>query len=236
LIELADQLAYYRGALRALRFCEQRRATGRRFGDDADNRWRLFRGELTTADRIDLLVRDADAEWPRAFGARQVFGLRAVAEDEAFGAEWEPLDAVDAERMWREVTGEEPPGEVGRALGAIASAWELELAPLDVGAISPTEQLIVCGPSAIAAAVRAFAAGTDLSWPSQVLCVATPPAHRHLAAAAAALLNLTQHTALVAVGEAPASPPPGARLIGSEDAAPADLEHARRLAGDAGGA
>jgi hypothetical protein len=219
LIELADQLAYYRGALSALRFCEQRRATGRRFGDDADNRWRLFRGELTTADRIDLLLRDADAEWPRAFGARAVFGLRAVAEDEAFGAEWEPLDSVDAEGIWRDIAAAEAPSDIDRGLAAIAAAWELELAPHDIGAVSPTDRLIVCGPSAIAAAIGAFARGTDLAWATQVVCVATPPAHRHIAAAAAALLNLTRPTRLNTGLE-------GARLVSSADAAPADLERA----------
>lgn len=230
-IELADQLAYYRGALQALRFCEQRRATGRRFGDDADHRWRLFRGELNTADRIDLLIRDADAEWPQAFGARSVFGLRAVAEDEAFGAEWAPLDAVDAEGLWRDIVASEAPSDVERGIAAIAGAWELELQPTDVAAIAPTDRLIVCGPGAIAAAIRAFARGTDLSWSSQVVCVATPPAHRHIAAAAAALLNLTQPTRLVAAGEAAETG--GARLVTGPDAAAADREHATELAGGA---
>jgi hypothetical protein len=38
-----------------------RRPTGRRFGTEADARWNGFHGSLTIADRLDLLVRDADA-------------------------------------------------------------------------------------------------------------------------------------------------------------------------------
>lgn len=53
-----DRSAYYRAALRCLQFVEQRKPTGRRFGPDADARWSQFEGELTTADRIDLMVRD----------------------------------------------------------------------------------------------------------------------------------------------------------------------------------
>jgi hypothetical protein len=48
----ADRAAYYRAALCCLRFIEQRRPTGRRFGAEADARWASFRGELQGADRI----------------------------------------------------------------------------------------------------------------------------------------------------------------------------------------
>lgn len=81
LLESAAVRAYYRGALTGLRHVEARQPTGRRFGAEADARWASFRGDLTTADRIDLLIRDADAQWPGAFGARSVFARRAVAED-----------------------------------------------------------------------------------------------------------------------------------------------------------
>lgn len=81
----------------ALRFVESRRATKRRFGPDADATWTAFRDDFGTSARIDLLLRDADTQWPGAFGARSVYGLAAVAEDEAFGAAWMPLDDVDAE-------------------------------------------------------------------------------------------------------------------------------------------
>ncbi len=58
--------AYCRAALESLLFVEALRPTRRRAGADADATWASFRGDLTTADRIDLLLRDADAEWPGA--------------------------------------------------------------------------------------------------------------------------------------------------------------------------
>jgi hypothetical protein len=117
----SSKAAYYQAALRGLRFVEQRSPTGRRFGADADARWMALRGHLTAADRLDLLLRDADAQWPSAFGARSVFALRAVAEDDPFGAAWEPLDPVDADALWRSVLAQPAPGTVRDALGACAS-------------------------------------------------------------------------------------------------------------------
>jgi hypothetical protein len=175
----ASRARYYTAALRALRFIELRAPTTRRFGSEADARWGAFRGNLTTADRLDLLLRDADAHWPAAFGARNVFALRAAAEDEAFGAEWTPLDPIEADEIWHKVLAEAPPPDVRETLLAAASTWELTLGALDAGPIAPTDKLLVVGPSAVAAVIAAFAAGKDLDWADQVVCVATPPAHRH---------------------------------------------------------
>lgn len=58
-----------------LQYVEQRRPTGRRFGADADARWSSFKGDLETVDRIELMMRDADAEYPASLGARVVYGL-----------------------------------------------------------------------------------------------------------------------------------------------------------------
>ena len=71
--------SYYEGALWALRFIEARRPTRRRFGAEADATWAAFRGDLGASARIDLLLRDADTQWPGAFGARSVYDLAAVA-------------------------------------------------------------------------------------------------------------------------------------------------------------
>src|SRR5687768_1188859 len=107
---IEGQGRYVEAALRLLQFVEARRPTGRRFGADADARWGSFRGDLETADRIELLIRDADAEWRDpdgerggAFGARTVYALRAVAEDEPFGAQWPGMDPVEAEKLWRKL-------------------------------------------------------------------------------------------------------------------------------------
>jgi hypothetical protein len=166
--------AYYAAALSALRFVEARQPTGRRFGPDADARWSSLRGELTTADRLDLLIRDADAQWPEAFGARTVFATRGVAEDEPFGASWEPMPAVDAERLWRAALGEEAINEPRAVLDAVARAWGLTLRAFDPCEIGANDAPVVAGPSAIAATIEAFAGRSDLDWAEQVTVVATP--------------------------------------------------------------
>jgi len=224
--DAADQAAYYAAALHALRFVEARSPTNRRFGAEADARWGAFRGNLTTADRIDLLLRDADAEWPAAFGARNVFALRAAAEDEAFGAEWSPLDPVDAEELWRRILADPAPADVQEALATAAADRGLRLAPLSVGAIGAAEKLIVAGPSALAATAIAFASGSDLDWADQVVCVATPSSHRQLAALAAALLNTSKPTLLATPSRA-AKISSGRRLVVSGDATTEDAAWAR---------
>jgi hypothetical protein len=225
----ADRARYYTAALRALRFIELRTPTTRRFGSEADARWGAFHGNLTTADRLDLLLRDADAHWPAAFGARNVFALRAAAEDEAFGAEWLPLDPVDADDLWRTVLAEPPPAGVRETLVAAAASWELKLGAFDAGTIADTDKLLVVGPSAVAAVVAAFAAGKDLDWADQVICVATLPAHRQIAALGAALLGVTKPTVLaLPAGKTPISK--GRRLVVSNDAAPEDTAWGRDAA------
>ena len=215
-----ERVAYYRAALQCLKFVESRRPTGRRLGADADAAWKSFRGDLETADRIDLLLRDADAEWPAAFGARTVFDLRATAEDEAFGAEWAPLDPVDAEELWRQMAGQRGPDSPAVAARAISEAWKLSPSPANVGAVAPSEKLILVGPGAVVAAIEAFAAGTDLDWADQVAVIATPPGHRHLAAAGAALLNATKATRLFSADGVPAEL--SGRVVLSDDADAAD--------------
>jgi hypothetical protein len=74
-----------------LKFVEERRPNRRRFGADADALWKGRAGELPPGERLDLLFRDADAEWPGAFGARTASDRGVVPEDEPFGAGREPL-------------------------------------------------------------------------------------------------------------------------------------------------
>ncbi len=224
------EASYYRAALTALRYVEEQKPTGRRFGADADARWAFFRGDLTTADRIDLLVRDADAQWPGAFGARAVFAKRAAAEDEAFGADWDPLDPVDAEELWRDVGKASPPGSSKESLAQTAGAWGIRLTPLDVGSIGAAEKLLVTGPSAIAATIAAFAeGGSALDWADQVTVLATPPGHRQLAALGGALLNAAKPSVIVTADAATGLK--GHRLVLSDDADDADAARARELIG-----
>jgi len=219
-----DVRAYYTGALAGLRFVEARRPTGRRFGSDADARWAGFRGDLTTADRLDLLLRDADAEWPGAFGARTVFAESAVAEDDAFGPGWPGLDPVDAEEVWRTVLAAGEPREVDSLLAAWSDLWGLTLSNVNVGALTTVDRLVVAGPSAIASVLRAFVGRGDLAWSEQVVIVATPPAHRQLASFSTAVLNAAKPTTLVTHERAHDLI---GRIVLSVDAAPEDAAAAK---------
>jgi len=230
-VDEAGTRAFYAAALEGLRFIEARRPSGRRFGADADAVWGSLRGNLTAADRIDLLIRDADVQWAGAFGARTVFAMRAVSEDDPFGAEWSPLEPVDAEELWREVVRASPGASLREALTRAAKAWSVELRAQDAIDVAPADKLLACGPSAVVALAEAFAAGRDLDWADQVVCVASPPAHRQLAAMAAALLNASRACELVgpstAVKPMPAARLATRRLIISEDAHPDDAAWAR---------
>ena len=219
-VETAHVASYYAASLACLRFAEARHPTNRRFGADADAVWESFRGHLTTADRIDLLVRDADAQWRGALAARTAFALPAVAEDEPFGAGWPGLDPVDAEELWRRVL-RSPPSSDASVWSAIASEWKLAPSSVDVGAIDASAKVVVTGPSAVIALAVAFSKQRDLSWSEQVICIATPPAHRHIASLAAVFLNTTEPGRLV---EASSGRLTGRvdRVVSSPDAAPDD--------------
>lgn len=219
---------YVEGALRLLQFVEARRPTDRRFGANADARWSTFRGDLETADRIELMIRDADAEWPGGFGARLVYQLEGVAEDDPFGARWQGMDPVEAEELWRRLKRSPAPASLRDTLVAIATAWSVDLQPFARERIEPDEQLVVAGVSAIASTIETFAHGSSLDWADQVTVVASAPAPRQLAAAATALLNSSRASRIVAA-TAPSSAVRGARLIASSDADPADRAAAQRL-------
>ena len=223
------QRSFYAAALAALRFVEARRPTKRRFGPDADATWTAFRGDLGSSARIDLLLRDADAQWPGSFGARLPYSLGALAADEPFGAAWVPLDDVDAEEMWRRVVAGPAPSNVRDALTRVAEAWGVTLSPFDVGPIGAADKLVVVGPSAIAATIDAFGRGTDLDWNDQVFVVATSPAHRQLAILGAALVNASKATRLVNTDGPSIQVPRGARLVASADASVGDRNTAERV-------
>ena len=217
--------AFYRCALAALRFVERRRPTGRRFGSDADALWRTFHGHLTTADRLELLLRDADAEWPGAFGARLAFNLRATAEDEPFGTDWTRLDPLQAEELWRteDDDGDDP-------LDACARAWGREPSPPELTPPQANDRFAVAGTGAVLALARAFAGNEALSWTDQILVVASQPAERQLALLAAVVLNARTVGRVVEDPRDEGVEPGGWTVLVSDDAAPQDAERARQLA------
>ncbi|MGD0678996.1 MAG: hypothetical protein ABSC94_26625 [Polyangiaceae bacterium] len=214
-------LAFYEASLRALRFVEARSPTLRRFGPDADARWRNFQGHLSAMDRLELLLRDADTEYPGAFGARVAFALRGLSEDDAFGPHWERLQPPEADALWRKVTAEPAPPDIPSALTSCAAAWGLSIRPQDIAPITPISQLVVAGPSAIVSVAAAFVQGSDLAWSDQVICIASPPSHRHLAALVAPLLKSPKPTRIVLPDGVPANLIAD-RTVVSPDADPAD--------------
>lgn len=222
MLTAADRHAYYRSALATLRFAETRRPTKRRFGADADARWKAFKGHLSAADRIELLLRDANAEWPGAFGARGVFGLLHSAEDEAFGAAWESLDAVVGEELWLELAPLAGAGSAFEALTEIAKPWGIALGRVEIGTVDAADRLLAVGPTAVASLAEVFARGASLDWADQVTCLATPFAHRQVAVAALAVVDAHKPArVLSASDELPK--PRELRVVRSGDAAPEDL-------------
>jgi hypothetical protein len=218
---MEGQRSYYVAALTALRYAEERAPTGRRFGREADAAWRGFKGSLTATDRIDLLLRNADGQWRDAFGARSVYALRAVAEDEPFGPEWESLSTRAAEKLWREINEAEAPRTVKAALRDCATAWDVTLKKVVLEDLRPTTQLLLVGPSAMAAYAAHFAEEPSLTWSRQVQCIATPPAHRQLAFLAGALINSNQPAQVFTAEEAAKRKKPRLVVV-SADADPAD--------------
>lgn len=179
--------AYYAGALLLLSFLEGRRETGRRFGSEADARWAGFAGHLTVRDRIDVLVRDADLEWPGAIGARRVFGLDGVADDDAFGPTWEGVPAHVAAELFL-AHGGATLTSVQAWLDAAFTVARRPRMPVDVGPIAPNDRFVVAGASAVAALLARFEGQRELDFGAQVLVVAEDPFARQLAAAAPLVL------------------------------------------------
>ncbi|MCC7381018.1 MAG: hypothetical protein IT384_04270 [Deltaproteobacteria bacterium] len=228
-----DTTAFYQAALVGLRYLEAQKPSGRRFGPDADARWSAFRGDLTTADRIDLLLRDADAQWPSAFGARGVFAKDAVAEDEAFAPDWSPLEPIDAEKLWRATISRTPPPTPRAALEACADAWDTKITPATPTTIAAADKILLVGPSAIVATIEAFAGRSELDFCDQVVVIATPPAHRQLAAVGSALLGTTKPLRILTPSHELSAKETAAfkahRLIHTADAHADDLAFAQRL-------
>jgi hypothetical protein len=215
-----DRAAFYRASLAALRYCDAREARSRRFGPDADSAWLSFAGDMGASERIDLLLRDADVQWPQAFAPRLVFGLAGLADDEPFGAAWASLEPALAEELWQTISSALPSKDVAELTDMAARAWGHALVPVPVPELTPTTRLIVAGASAIAAVARAFAQKPTLAWSDQVLVVAGRPFERQLAALTAPILGSNHPTNVVRPDERPARSFGRARLVVSNDADP----------------
>lgn len=186
--------AFYAAAVAGLHALDARERTPRRFGTDADTRWASFKGALTEADRIDVLLRDAAATWGAAFSPAEAFDLFGLAPDEPFGPDWQSLGAATARRYLADAGAAASPAEIARLLGVARQ-------PVAVPALTAATRLAVAGGAALVAVAEAFAAKPGLSWSDQVLAVATTPMHRQLAALMAILVGSPARTRLTRPGD-----------------------------------
>ncbi len=182
--------AFYRAAHLGLRALDAAERTPRRFGSDADARWRSFQGHLGLADRLDLLIRDAAVTWTSGFSPAIVFGLPGLASDEPFGPDWTALPEHEAKRLWSDSSRPTTVDALFELLG-------IPSGDVDLPQISAATQLVVAGGAAVRAVAGHFAANRELSWSDQVLVVASGPTVRQGAGLVAPLLPAPGPTRLV---------------------------------------
>lgn len=189
---------FYRAAAVGLRALDQR-GVRRRFGREADERWKQLRGDMTAADRFELLLKDASVAFPLAFAPRDVFAIPGLLREDPFGAAWAGPPQGLATSLLREEA--DVPADPVAAFDLAARTWEVSPKPFDVTAlprIGPPTQVVAAGLGALRALVLHFAAhrsGLDLA--EQVLFVADAPAERHLFGIAALLLGATREPRVV---------------------------------------
>jgi hypothetical protein len=195
--------SFYRAAHLGLRVLDGRGAR-RRFGREADARWVQFRGDLTDADRFDLLLRDAAGAAPLAFAPREVFDLEGLSHEDPFGVTWAgPPRGLAGNLLRAEL---DAPDDPVAAFDAAAALWEVPLLPLAPDAlprILPSTRLAVGGVSALRSLVAHFAAhrgGLDLA--DQVTLVADRPVERQLFGLATVFLATPTRGRCVAPREA----------------------------------
>lgn len=187
-----DTRAFYDAAVLGLRFLDARSGAARRFGPDANARWKLFAGHLLPRDRVDLLLRDAAVRHPLGFAPRAVFNLMGLAADEPFGPDWPGPDPASTHRLLE--AGSSNGFDPVASLAEAANAWRVartELPQDTFTDLSPGSQVLVSGASAVLATARVFATRGGLDFADQVTLVTTRPAERQLFGLAAALLDTT---------------------------------------------
>jgi hypothetical protein len=223
----ADVDRFYRAAVLGLAVLESRTGVARRFGPDADARWKAFRGGLHDWDRIDLLVRDAAVRHPAGFAPRVVFDLPALADDEPCGPDWSGPAPTEATELMR--LSAASPGGLREALTAAAAAWDIAPRPLagaGLEGVQPTTRLLLAGAGAVVSVAAAFAGSGELDLGDQALLVADEPGVRQLFGLALAGLGSTLPARLVRAGATPVQVhglgvEAVDRILTSDDVAPA---------------
>lgn len=222
--------AFYAAAIAGLRALDARERTPRRFGPEADTRWAAFKGALTDADRVDLLLRDAAVTWGAAFSPADAFDLFGLAPDEPFGPDWQPMSSSVARRAFTEAKPRPSPADIARLVGVVPQ-------PVALPKITASTRLAVAGGGALIAVAQAFSGQAELSWSDQVLAIATSPSTRQLAALLAVVVGSPARTRLTRPGDDTRvllKTAGFAQLdvaVVSQDAEPAVAAFARRAAG-----
>lgn len=184
--------AFLETAVLALAWLDARGTSPRRMGAVADARWRAFAGaapELSDADRLTLLLRDAATVHPAAFSARAVFALPGLCDDEPIGARAIEFAAGKSAARFRS-----PPAPAPDAVAlfdACAAHWGLaKLRFASESPVGPTTRLLIAGPAAMRAACERFAGDrSTLDAGAQWIIVADTAATRQLAGVAAMALG-----------------------------------------------
>ncbi len=184
-----DRSAFYSAAVLGLRALDVRESTARRFGADAEARWKQFAGALGAGDRIDILLRDAAGTWGAAFSPSECFGFFGLADDEPFGPDWSGIDESTARALLADSSA--------ASLDGVAAALGVEVTPVDVPPLAPSTRVVVAGGAACVAVAKAFADDRSLSWTDQVVVVANHGGFRQLAGLAAVVLGARGRTVLV---------------------------------------
>jgi hypothetical protein len=199
----SEARAFTEATLLGLHALEAREGRPRRFGAEADARWARFSdGRLGLAARLNLLLRDAAVAWPAAFAPARVFALPGLADDEPFGP-WS-LPALGG----RQLEAAFAPSATPPTFAGACAAWGASLRPVALPPLGPARRLLLDGPSAIAAALAAFAVDGELDWARQVTLIAATPLARHLAGLSSVFAGAASAAPLIA--QAPA----GAEVIG----------------------
>nr|MBK7069429.1 hypothetical protein [Deltaproteobacteria bacterium] len=167
--------AFYRAAHLGLRVLDGR-GVRRRFGAEADGRWQQFRGDMTDADRLDLLIKDAATIAPLAFAPRDVFALPGLSTEDPFGTQWPGARPGLGGGLFRE--GADAPADALAAFDAAVALWGLRLDAFDAAAlprILPGTRLVVGGLAALRAVV-AHSPRTAGASTSPTRCSSSPTA------------------------------------------------------------
>jgi hypothetical protein len=187
---------YQSGAL-GLRALQDRGLGTERFSPEADARWKAFCGDLTQADRLDLLLRDGAVLHPMAFSAAAIFALPNLATDEPFGPDWVSMKPAEAGALLRSTAqgvGGTKADKPSVILEQVAKIWGLSVGAADVSKIVPASRVVVAGCGAIIALADCMAGRPDMDFSDQLLLVSDQPGERQLFGLASALCGSRIHS------------------------------------------